>query len=51
MHSEAPNSIAFSNLNEFTSIPTILLQPNFLAAYMTDKPTAPSPKTATEEPD
>jgi hypothetical protein len=50
IHSVAPNFFAISNLSVFMSIPYMCLAPYILAAYTTERPTAPSPHTATVEP-
>jgi hypothetical protein len=45
-HSVAPILTAFSNFLGLISTPTIYEQPAYFKAYITAKPTAPSPKTA-----
>lgn len=48
--SVTPNLVAISFLSSFTSTPTIILAPAIFAAYTTDNPTAPNPKTTTDLP-
>lgn len=43
-----PKFFAVVNLDSSKSIPKILIAPANLAAYTTESPTAPNPKTATE---
>ena len=49
-HSVAPISLAKANFPSFMSTPTMYLQPATLAAWMTERPRAPRPKTASEVP-
>mmetsp|Transcript_23865 Transcript_23865/g.59281 ORF Transcript_23865/g.59281 Transcript_23865/m.59281 type:complete len:208 (+) Transcript_23865:1318-1941(+) len=50
MHIVAPNDFASSNLEGLRSMPTMCLAPALAEAWMTARPTAPSPNTATLEP-
>merc|ERR1712190_351899 len=49
MQSVQPNFFAISNFFGFISTPMMVVAPAALAPWTTAKPTAPKPKTATDE--
>ncbi len=50
MQSVAPSSLAMANLPGLVSMAKMRFAPRILAPWITDRPTAPSPNTATLEP-